>query len=70
MVPGFLQNFVEWAYGSLTTFGRGMGGKRSLPYIPLFAAFFVLIAGCEPLAAARLCVDHFLLVGLWLASAV
>ncbi len=42
-VPGFFQNFVEWAYESLTTFGRGMGGTRSLPYIPLFASFFVLI---------------------------
>ena len=42
-VPGFLQNFVEWSYASLTKFGSDMGGKRSLPYIPLFAAFFVLI---------------------------
>ncbi len=43
VVPGFFQNFTEWAYESLTNFGRGMGGSRSLPYIPLFAAFFILI---------------------------
>ena len=42
-VPGFFQNVVEWSYSSLTAFGKGMGGKRSLPYIPLFSAFFVLI---------------------------
>ena len=42
-VPGFFQNFVEWAYESLTGWGRGMGGSRAMPYIPVFAAFFVLI---------------------------
>jgi F-type H+-transporting ATPase subunit a len=42
-VPGFLQNFVEWAYESLGSFGRSMGGPKAVPYIPLFAAFFVLI---------------------------
>jgi F-type H+-transporting ATPase subunit a len=42
-VPGFLQNFVEWAYESLASFGRSMGGSQAIPYIPLFAAFFVLI---------------------------
>lgn len=42
-VPGFLQNFLEWVYESLSGFGRSMGGARAAPYIPLFAAFFVLI---------------------------
>jgi len=42
-VPGFFQNFVEWAYESLGTFGRSMGGAKAARYIPLFAAFFVLI---------------------------
>ena len=42
-VPGLFQNFVEWAYESLTSWGRGMGGSRALPYIPVFASFFVLI---------------------------
>ncbi len=42
-VPGRLQNFVEWAYESLHAFGSSMGGARAARYIPLFAAFFVLI---------------------------
>lgn len=42
-VPGRLQNFVEWAYEALSDFGRGMGGPRAARYVPLFAAFFVLI---------------------------
>jgi F-type H+-transporting ATPase subunit a len=42
-VPGFLQNFVEWAYESLAGWGRGIGGARASRYIPIFAAFFVLI---------------------------
>lgn len=42
-IPGLAQNFVEWAYESLAKFGRGMGGARANPYIPIFAAFFVLI---------------------------
>ena len=42
-VPGALQNFVEWAYESLSNFGRSMGGARAARYVPLFAAFFVLI---------------------------
>jgi F-type H+-transporting ATPase subunit a len=43
LVPGALQNFVEWAYESLSGFGLGMGGARAARYVPLFAAFFVLI---------------------------
>jgi F-type H+-transporting ATPase subunit a len=42
-VPGFLQNFVEWTYESLHGFGSSMGGSKAARYIPLFAAFFVLI---------------------------
>ena len=42
-MPGLLQNFVEWAYESLHAFGSSMGGSRAARYIPLFAAFFVLI---------------------------
>ena len=42
-IPGFGQNFVEWAYESLAGWGRGMGGIRANPYIPMFASFFVLI---------------------------
>lgn len=42
-VPGFMQNFIEWVYESLHAFGSSMGGARAGRYIPLFAAFFVLI---------------------------
>jgi F-type H+-transporting ATPase subunit a len=42
-IPGLGQNFVEWAYESLASWGRGMGGVRANPYIPMFASFFVLI---------------------------
>ena len=43
LVPGRLQNFIEWAYESLNGFGLSMGGERAARYVPLFAAFFVLI---------------------------
>lgn len=42
-IPGRLQNFVEWAYESLSGWGRGIGGSRAAVYIPIFALFFVLI---------------------------
>ncbi len=42
-VPGFFQNFVEWAYESLSGWSFGMGGSQATRYIPIFAAFFVLI---------------------------
>jgi F-type H+-transporting ATPase subunit a len=42
-IPGRVQNFVEWAYESLGGFATSMGGPTARPYIPLFAAFFVLI---------------------------
>jgi F-type H+-transporting ATPase subunit a len=42
-VPGFFQNFVEWGYEGLNSFGRSMGGPKAERYIPLFASFFILI---------------------------
>jgi F-type H+-transporting ATPase subunit a len=42
-VPGFVQNFTEWAYESLSNWSIGMGGGRAARYIPIFAAFFILI---------------------------
>ena len=42
-VPGFFQNFAEWAYDSLSGWSFGMGGSKAGRYIPIFAAFFVLI---------------------------
>ncbi len=42
-VPGRVQNFLEWAYESISSFGLSMGGSTASRYLPLFAAFFVLI---------------------------
>jgi len=42
-VPGFFQNFAEWAYESMSGWSFGMGGSKAGRYIPIFAAFFVLI---------------------------
>jgi F-type H+-transporting ATPase subunit a len=42
-VPGFVQNFTEWAYESMSKWSIGMGGARAARYIPIFAAFFILI---------------------------
>ena len=42
-VPGRVQNFVEWVIETLSGFGESMGGSQATRYVPLFAAFFVLI---------------------------
>jgi F-type H+-transporting ATPase subunit a len=42
-VPGRVQNVLEWIYESISEFGHSMGGAKAARYIPLFAAFFVLI---------------------------
>jgi F-type H+-transporting ATPase subunit a len=42
-VPGRVQNFLEWVYESVSEFGTSMGGAKAARYIPLFAAFFILI---------------------------
>jgi len=42
-VPGRLANVAEWAYESLSNFGTSIAGSAARPYIPLFAAFFLLI---------------------------
>jgi F-type H+-transporting ATPase subunit a len=42
-IPGFFQNFAEWAYESMSNWSLGMGGSKAKHYIPIFAAFFVLI---------------------------
>jgi F-type H+-transporting ATPase subunit a len=47
MVPSGLQNLAEFAYESLENFGVGLGGAAAKPYIPLFAAFFILILFCN-----------------------
>ncbi len=47
LVPRSLQNVLEFAYESLENFGVGLGGDTARPYIPLFAAFFILILFCN-----------------------
>ncbi|MEP7359998.1 MAG: F0F1 ATP synthase subunit A [Chloroflexota bacterium] len=42
-VPGRIQNMSEWAYESIANFGMSIGGPQAAPYIPIFAAFFLLI---------------------------
>ncbi len=42
-IPGFFQNFAEWAHESLSSWSIGMGGSKATRYLPIFAAFFVLI---------------------------
>jgi F-type H+-transporting ATPase subunit a len=42
-IPGRLQNIAEWAYESLSNFGTSIAGRAATPYIPIFAAFFLLI---------------------------
>ena len=42
-IPGRIQNFSEWAYESIRNFGMSIGGPEAAPYIPIFAAFFLLI---------------------------
>ena len=33
----------EWAFESIQNFGLSLGGETAKPYIPIFAAFFILI---------------------------
>ena len=42
-VPGFFQNFSEWAHESMSGWSLGMGGSKAAKWLPIFAAFFVLI---------------------------
>ena len=43
LVPGRAQNLFEFAYESLSDFGMGLAGPAARPYIPIFAAFFLLV---------------------------
>ena len=43
MVPGRRQNIAEWIFEMLENFALSLGGPGAKPYIPLFAAFFLLI---------------------------
>jgi F-type H+-transporting ATPase subunit a len=43
MIPGRLQNAVEWAYDFGCDFAIGIGGEKARRYYPIFAAFFIFI---------------------------
>jgi F-type H+-transporting ATPase subunit a len=43
LVPGRAQNVFEAVYEFLSDFGVGLAGPKARPYIPIFAAFFLLI---------------------------
>ena len=43
LIPGRGQNLFEFAYEFLSNFGIGLAGPKARPYIPIFAAFFLLI---------------------------
>ena len=43
LLPGRKQNLFEFAYESLSDFGIGLAGPAARPYIPIFAAFFLLV---------------------------
>ena len=47
LIPGRAQNVFEWFYEFLSDFGLGIAGPTARPYIPLFAAFFLLILFCN-----------------------
>ena len=43
LIPGRAQNLFEFLYEFLSDFGIGLAGPKARPYIPIFAAFFILI---------------------------
>ena len=43
MIPSKRQNVAEWIFETLENFAMSLGGPGAKPYIPLFAAFFLLI---------------------------
>jgi F-type H+-transporting ATPase subunit a len=43
LMPGRLQNVVEWAYEFGSDFAIGIGGEKARRYYPIFAGFFLFI---------------------------
>jgi F-type H+-transporting ATPase subunit a len=43
LIPGTVQNAVEWLYESLANFVVGLGGPEAKRYVPLFVALFLFI---------------------------
>jgi F-type H+-transporting ATPase subunit a len=46
-IPRGVQNLTEFAYESLYNFGISIGGKEAARFIPVYAAFFLLILFCN-----------------------
>jgi F-type H+-transporting ATPase subunit a len=46
-VPRGVQNLVEWGYETLRDFAAGVGGPEAVRYVPVYAAFFILILFCN-----------------------
>ena len=47
LIPRRGQNVFEWFYEFLSDFGVSIAGPAARPYLPLFAAFFILILFCN-----------------------
>ncbi len=47
LIPRGVQNVVEWGYELLLNFATSIGGEEARPYVPLYAAFFMLILFCN-----------------------
>ena len=43
MVPGKVQNAMEYVWEQIEGFGMSLGGPEAKPYIPIFAGFFLYI---------------------------
>ena len=43
MMPGKVQNAMEYVFEMIESFGMSLGGPAAKPYIPLFAGFFLYI---------------------------
>jgi F-type H+-transporting ATPase subunit a len=42
-IPGPFQNFIEFMFEALGSFGESLGGKKARAFMPLFATLFVFI---------------------------
>jgi F-type H+-transporting ATPase subunit a len=43
LIPGRLQNLFEWAYEGLENFAISIAGAGAIRFVPIYAAFFLLI---------------------------
>jgi F-type H+-transporting ATPase subunit a len=43
LVPGRMQNAIEYVYETIEGFGMSLGGDAAKPYMPLFVGFFLYI---------------------------